>query len=118
MTQMGLYGQRVRQFLHLEHEPPSLITRSLRNAEIAVTETLNDAPVRGLSTFELRPGNWIASDKWLFHQWCVIDNQATGERQIATAALNPIAIHSCRGKPMVAHPSSGPVLHFRRWSMP
>lgn len=39
MTQMGFYGQRVRQFLHLEHEPPSSITRSLRNAEIAVTET-------------------------------------------------------------------------------
>src|SRR5438874_13112707 len=49
MTQMGFYGQRVRQFLHLEHEQPSSITRSLRNAEIAVTETLNDAPVRGLS---------------------------------------------------------------------
>jgi AraC family transcriptional regulator len=49
MTEMGFYGQRVRQFLHLEHEPPSLITRSLRNAEIAVTETLNDAPVRDLS---------------------------------------------------------------------
>ena len=49
MTQMGFYGQRVRQFLHLEHEPPSLITRSLRNAEIAVTETLDDAPVRRAS---------------------------------------------------------------------
>jgi AraC family transcriptional regulator len=49
MTQTGFYGQRVRQFLHLEHEPPSLITRSLRNAEIAVTETRNDNPVPGLS---------------------------------------------------------------------
>jgi AraC-like DNA-binding protein len=46
---MGFYGQRVRQFLHLEHDPPSLITRSLRNAEIAVTETLDDAPVRRAS---------------------------------------------------------------------
>jgi AraC family transcriptional regulator len=49
MTQTGFYGQRVRQFLRLEHEPSSLITRSLRNAEIAVTETRNDSPVPGLS---------------------------------------------------------------------
>ena len=45
MAQTGFYGQNVRQFLHLEHDPPSLITRSLRNAEIAVTETRVDAPV-------------------------------------------------------------------------
>jgi AraC family transcriptional regulator len=49
MARTGFYGQRVRQFLHLEHEPPSLITRSLRNAEVAVTETLDDAPAPGLS---------------------------------------------------------------------
>ena len=49
MTQTGFYGQRVGQFLRLEHEPPSLITRSLRNAEVAVTETKNDDPVPGLS---------------------------------------------------------------------
>lgn len=49
MKQTGFYGQNVRQFLHLEHEPPSLITRTLRNAEIAVTETRDDAPVRSLS---------------------------------------------------------------------
>ena len=42
---MGFYGQTVRRFLHLEHEPVSLITRSLRNAEIAVTEARDDAPV-------------------------------------------------------------------------
>ena len=49
MTQTGFYGHTVRQFLHLEHEPPSLITRSLRNAEIAVTETRDNAPARCLS---------------------------------------------------------------------
>jgi AraC family transcriptional regulator len=49
MKPMGFYGQTVKQFLHLEHEPPSLITRSLRNAEIAVTETRDDAPVPGPS---------------------------------------------------------------------
>ena len=49
MAQTGIFGQRVRQFLRLEHEPPSLTTRSLRNAEIAATETRNDDPVPGLS---------------------------------------------------------------------
>jgi len=45
MAQVGFYGQTVRRFLHLQQEPVSLITRSLRNAEIAVTETRDDAPV-------------------------------------------------------------------------
>jgi AraC family transcriptional regulator len=49
MTQMGFYGQRLAQFLHLRDAPPSLITRSLRGAELAVTETRNDDPVPGLS---------------------------------------------------------------------
>jgi AraC family transcriptional regulator len=45
MKSSGFYGQTVKRFLHLEQEPVSLITRSLRNAEIAVTETRVDAPV-------------------------------------------------------------------------
>ncbi|RXH18303.1 helix-turn-helix domain-containing protein [Bradyrhizobium guangzhouense] len=45
MKLTGFYGQTVKRFLHLQHEPVSLITRSLRNAEIAVTETRDDAPV-------------------------------------------------------------------------
>ena len=45
MAQMGFYGPTVKRFMHMEHEPVSLITRSLRNAEIAVTETRVDAPV-------------------------------------------------------------------------
>jgi AraC family transcriptional regulator len=49
MTQTGAYGQKLGQFLRLEQAPPSLITRSLRSAEVAVTETRNDAPVPGLS---------------------------------------------------------------------
>src|SRR5947209_1188653 len=44
MKSSGFYGQTVKRFLHLEQEPPSLITRTLRNAEIAVTETRDDAP--------------------------------------------------------------------------
>lgn len=49
MTQLGAYGQRLGQFLRLEHTPPSLITRSLRSVELAVTETWNEDPVPGLS---------------------------------------------------------------------
>jgi AraC family transcriptional regulator len=49
MTQAGAFGQRLGQFLHLKDAPPSLITRSLRSAELAVTETRNDNPVPGLS---------------------------------------------------------------------
>jgi AraC family transcriptional regulator len=49
MTQAGAYGQRLGQFLHLEQAPPSLITRSLRGVELAVTETRDDNPVPGLS---------------------------------------------------------------------
>ena len=49
MTQAGVFGQRLGQFLHLKDAPPSLITRSLRSAELAVTETRNDNPVPGLS---------------------------------------------------------------------
>ena len=49
MAQTGFYGQAVTRYLHLEHQPSSLITRSLRNAEIAVTEVLDDTPVEGPS---------------------------------------------------------------------
>ena len=49
MTQTGLWGQTVGKFLRLEHAPPSLITRSLRGVEVAVTETRNDNPVPGVS---------------------------------------------------------------------
>jgi AraC family transcriptional regulator len=45
----GFYGQRLGQYLHLKDAPPSLITRSLRSVEVAVTETRNDDPVPGLS---------------------------------------------------------------------
>ena len=52
--QAGAYGERLGQFLHLKETPPSLVTRSLRGAEIAVTEVRHDNPVRGLSG-TLRP---------------------------------------------------------------
>jgi AraC family transcriptional regulator len=49
MTQAGTFGQRVGQYLHLRDAPSSLITRSLRGVDLAVTETENDNPVPGLS---------------------------------------------------------------------
>src|SRR6266480_2838153 len=49
MTQPSAFGRRLGQFLHLKDAPPSLITRSLRGVELAVTETRDDNPVPGLS---------------------------------------------------------------------
>lgn len=49
MTPAGAFGQRLGQFLHLKNAPPSLVTRSLRSVELAVTETRDDNPVPGLS---------------------------------------------------------------------
>jgi AraC family transcriptional regulator len=59
MTQTGAFGQRLGQFLHLKEAPPSLITRSLRSVELAVTETRDDNPVPGLS------GSLTAEDAFL-----------------------------------------------------
>jgi len=49
MTPASAFGQRLGQFLHLKDAPPSLVTRSLRSVELAVTETRDDNPVPGLS---------------------------------------------------------------------
>jgi AraC family transcriptional regulator len=49
MAQAAAFGQRLGRFLHLKDAPPSLMTRSLRSVELAVTETRNDNPVPGLS---------------------------------------------------------------------
>lgn len=48
MTQAGVYGERLGRPLHLK-DAPSLIARSLRSAELAVTEARNDDPAPGLS---------------------------------------------------------------------
>jgi AraC family transcriptional regulator len=58
MTLVGVYGERLGQPLHLTHAP-SLITRSLRSAELAVTETRDDNPVPGLS------GSFPSEDAYL-----------------------------------------------------
>ena len=59
MTRTGAYGERLGEFLRLEQAPPTLVTRSLRSTEIAVTETRNDNPVPGLS------GSFAAEDAYL-----------------------------------------------------
>ncbi|MGV7216970.1 helix-turn-helix domain-containing protein [Bradyrhizobium sp. UFLA05-112] len=58
MTQAGVYGERLGRPLYLK-DAPSLITRSLRSAELAVTETRNDDPVRDLS------GSFPSEDAYL-----------------------------------------------------
>ncbi|WP_315758981.1 MULTISPECIES: AraC family transcriptional regulator [unclassified Bradyrhizobium] len=49
MAQALTFAQSVGRFLHLKDAPPSLVTRSLRSAELAVTETRNDDPEPRLS---------------------------------------------------------------------
>ena len=58
MTQAGVYGQRLGRPLH-SRDAPSLITRSLRSAELAVTEARNDDPTPDLS------GSLPAEDAYL-----------------------------------------------------
>ena len=48
MTQAGVYGPRLGRRLQSDNAP-ALITRSLRSAELAVTETRNDDPEPSLS---------------------------------------------------------------------
>ncbi|MBH5402529.1 helix-turn-helix transcriptional regulator [Bradyrhizobium sp. CNPSo 4010] len=59
MGRTGAYGERLGAFLRLDEVPPTLMTRSLRSAEIAVTETRSDNPVLGLS------GSFAAEDAYL-----------------------------------------------------
>ena len=58
MTQAGVYGQRLGRGLHLKHAPV-LVTRSLRSAELAVTEVRDDEPTPDLS------GSLPAEDAYL-----------------------------------------------------
>ncbi|NEV00643.1 helix-turn-helix domain-containing protein [Bradyrhizobium uaiense] len=58
MANVGVYGQRLGQPLRLQ-EAPSLITRSLRSGELAVTEIRHEDPLEGLS------GSLPADDAYL-----------------------------------------------------
>jgi AraC family transcriptional regulator len=59
MAQASTFGRTLGQFLHLKDAPPSLVTRSLRGMELAVTETRDDNPVPGLS------GSFTAEDAFV-----------------------------------------------------
>jgi len=69
MTQAGVYGQRLGRRLRLD-DAPVLITRSLRSAELAVTETRNDAPVTGLSGAMPPDDAWLVSLKFRDYADC------------------------------------------------
>ena len=47
---------RLGQFLHLKDAPPSLVTRSLRGIDLAVTKSSDNNPVPGLSGSLARRG--------------------------------------------------------------
>lgn len=49
MAQARAFAQKFERFLHLRDAPPTLVTRSLRSAELAVTETRDDHPIPRLS---------------------------------------------------------------------
>ncbi len=49
MAHAAAFAQNVERFLHLKDAPPTLVTRSLRSAELAVTETRDDHPMPRLS---------------------------------------------------------------------
>src|SRR5712671_4835662 len=59
MAQAAAFGRKLGQFLHLKDAPPSLMTRSLRSIELAVTETRDDNPLPGLS------GSFAVEDAFL-----------------------------------------------------
>jgi AraC-like DNA-binding protein len=59
MTEAGAFGRKLGKFLHLKDAPSSLVTRSLRGVELAVTETRDDNPVPGLS------GSFTAEDAFI-----------------------------------------------------
>jgi AraC family transcriptional regulator len=63
MAQAGAFGRKLGQFLHLKDAPPSLMTRSLRSVELAVTETRDDNPVPGLSGSLAREDAFLVSLK-------------------------------------------------------
>lgn len=48
MAQSGFHGQQYRDFLRLRQTPSSLITRTMRGVDVAVTETRDDNPIHGL----------------------------------------------------------------------
>ena len=67
MTPASTFGQRLGQFLHLKNAPPSLVTRSLRGIDLAVTESSDSNPVPGLSGSLEREDSFMVGLK--FHNY-------------------------------------------------
>ncbi len=63
MTQPSNFAQKVGRFLHLKASPPTLVTRSLRSAELAATETRDDHPIGRLSDSMLSEDAYLVSLK-------------------------------------------------------
>jgi AraC-like DNA-binding protein len=63
MAEAGAFSARFGRFLHLKDAPPSLITRTLRGVELAVTETRDDNPAPGLSGSLTREDAFLVSLK-------------------------------------------------------
>lgn len=63
MAQATAFGRRLGEFLHLKDAPPSLMMRSLRSVELAVTETRDDNPAPRLSGSLSREDAFLVSLK-------------------------------------------------------
>ena len=63
MTQSGFHGEKWKELLHLRTTPSSLITRSVRGCEVAVTETRDDNPAPGPRNALLPEDAYIVSVK-------------------------------------------------------
>ena len=93
MAQAGAFGAKLGQPLNLK-DAPSLITRTLRSAELAVVETRDDNPVPGLCGSLPSDDAYLVSLKFRDYPdcecWergrCVITDQ---RRAIEKAAIGP-----------------------------
>jgi AraC family transcriptional regulator len=69
MTEAGVYGDKLGQSFHLK-DAPVLIARSLRSAELAVTETRDDDPAPRLSDSMPREDAYLVSLKFRDYPDC------------------------------------------------
>ena len=67
MTLAGDFSRKLGKFLHLRDAPPSLVTRSLRGIDLAVTESGDSNPVPGLSGSLAREDSFMVGLK--FHDY-------------------------------------------------
>jgi AraC family transcriptional regulator len=70
MTSANNFGQRLGQFLHLKDAPPSLVTRSLRSTDLAVTDAGDSNPMPGLSGSLAREDSFMVGLKFIDYPDC------------------------------------------------